>query len=64
MSKVRLIDANELLKHECEADRMGVMLVVGKGYILNAPTIEAVSPQRVGRWKGAGLGDVACSGLS
>ena len=39
---MRLIDADELLKHEVEADRMGAMLVVGKGYILSAPTIDAV----------------------
>lgn len=36
----RLIDADALLTHEIEADRMGAMLVVGKGYILSAPTIE------------------------
>lgn len=39
---MRLIDADELLKHEVEADRMGAMLVVGKGHILSAPTINAV----------------------
>lgn len=39
---MRLIDADELLKHEVEADNMGAMLVVGKGYILSAPTIDAV----------------------
>lgn len=37
---MRLIDADALLKHEQESDRIsGVMLVVGKGYILDAPTI-------------------------
>lgn len=36
---MRLIDADALLKHEIEADRMGAALVVGKGYILSAPTI-------------------------
>lgn len=39
---MRLIDADALLKHEVEADRMGAMLVVGKGYILEAPEIDAV----------------------
>ena len=39
---MRLIDADALLKHECEADRMGAMLVVGKGYILDAPIIDVV----------------------
>ena len=41
MSEQRLIDANALLTHECEADKMGAMLVVGKGYILDAPTVPA-----------------------
>ena len=41
MSEQRLIDANALLMHECEADKMGAMLVVGKGYILDAPTVPA-----------------------
>ena len=36
---MRLIDADALIKHEVEADRMGAMLVVGKGHIINAPTI-------------------------
>jgi hypothetical protein len=36
---LRLIDADALLKHEIEADRMGAALVVGKGYIFSAPTI-------------------------
>ena len=36
---MRLIDADELLKHETEADCMGAMLVVGKGHILSAPTV-------------------------
>lgn len=39
---MRLIDADALLKHEIEADRMGAMLVVGKGHIFSAPTIEIV----------------------
>ena len=43
---MRLIDADALLKHEVEADRMGAMLVVGKGYILDAPTSEAVQVVR------------------
>ena len=43
---MRLIDADALLKHEVEADRMSAMLVVGKGFILDAPTIE---PKR-GKW--------------
>ena len=38
---MRLIDADALIKHEVEADRMGAMLVVGKGHIINAPTIAA-----------------------
>ena len=46
---MRLIDADALLKHECEADRMGAMLVVGKGYILEAPEIDAVPVVR-GEW--------------
>lgn len=48
-NNVRLIDADALLKHECEADRMGAMLVVGKGYILDAPTIDAMPVVR-GEW--------------
>ena len=36
----RYVDADALLKHEIEADRMGAMLVVGKGYILSAPEID------------------------
>lgn len=44
---MRLIDADALLKHEINADRMGSMLVVGKGHILYAPTID---PVRHGRW--------------
>lgn len=55
---MRLIDADALLKHECEADRMGAMLVVGKGYILSAPTVRATE---TARWKGRGFGDFACS---
>jgi hypothetical protein len=46
---MRLIDADELLKHEIEADSMGAMLVVGKGYILSAPTIDAAPVVR-GEW--------------
>ena len=46
---MRLIDADALLKHEVEADRMGAMLVVGKGYILEAPEIDAVPVVR-GEW--------------
>ena len=38
----RYIDADALLKHECEADKMGAMLVVGKGWILEAPAVDAV----------------------
>lgn len=42
MSEKRLIDANALLSHQVEANRMGgAMLVVGKGHILAAPTIDA-----------------------
>ena len=37
-----LISRKFLLSHECEADRMGAMLVVGKGWILEAPAVEAV----------------------
>jgi hypothetical protein len=60
---MRLIDADALLKHEVEADRMGAMLVVGKGYILNAPEVDAVPVVRckecghyetIGRSKGFG----------
>ena len=36
---MRLIDADALLEHQVEADRMGAMLVVGKGFIMDAPTI-------------------------
>lgn len=36
---MRLIDADALLKKAVEADRMGAMLVVGKGFIMDAPTI-------------------------
>jgi hypothetical protein len=46
---MRLIDADALLKHEIEADRMGAMLVVGKGYILSAPEVDAVPVVR-GKW--------------
>ena len=57
--KVRLIDADELLKHAVESDRInGVVLVVGKGHIINAPTVETV---KEGRWKGEGFGDYRCS---
>ena len=37
-----LISRKFLLSHECEADRMGAMLVVGKGWILEAPAVDAV----------------------
>lgn len=48
---MRLIDADALLKHEISADRMGAMLVVGKGHILGAPTIagEIVTPEMKAR---------------
>lgn len=48
---MRLIDADALLKHEVSADRMGAMLVVGKGHILGAPTIagEIVTPEMKAR---------------
>lgn len=36
---MRLIDADALLEKAVEADRMGAMLVVGKGHIMNAPTV-------------------------
>ena len=36
---MRLIDADALLEHQVEADSMGAMLVVGKGFIMDAPTI-------------------------
>ena len=36
---MRLIDADALLEKAVEADRMGAMLVVGKGHIINAPTV-------------------------
>ena len=45
---MRLIDADALREHAVEADRMGAMLVVGLGYVLDAPT---VAPDEVkGRW--------------
>ena len=57
-----LIDARELLKHETTGNRMGEMLVVGKGYILDAPIVDSRKySQQEGRWKGAGMGDYACS---
>ncbi len=37
---MRLIDADALLSHQIEANRMGAMLVVRIGHILRAPTIE------------------------
>ena len=38
---MRLIDADELIKHQIESDRIqGVLLVVGKGHILSSPTID------------------------
>ena len=36
---MRLIDADALLHHQIEADRMGAMLVVGIGRIFSAPTV-------------------------
>ena len=36
---MRLIDADALLQYQTEADKMGAMLVVGKGFIMDAPTI-------------------------
>ena len=37
---MRLIDADALLEHQIESDKIrGVLLVVSKGYILDAPTI-------------------------
>ena len=36
---MRLIDADALLQHQTEADKMGAMLVVGKGFIMDATTI-------------------------
>ena len=41
-----LISRKFLLSHECEADRMGAMLVVGKGWILEAPAVDAVEVVR------------------
>ena len=47
---MRLIDADALLKHEVESDRLrGVFLVVPKGFILDAPTVEA-EPVVHARW--------------
>lgn len=46
---MELIDKEALLTHECEADRMGAMLVVGKGHILSAPIVDAVPVVR-GEW--------------
>ena len=42
---MRLIDADALLSHQIEADRMGAMLVVRIGHILRAPTIDTLKPQ-------------------
>lgn len=39
---MRPIDADELLSHQVEADKMGKLLVVGKGHILDAPTISTL----------------------
>ena len=36
---MRLIDADALLRHKVEADRMGAMLVVGIGHIFSAQTV-------------------------
>ncbi len=66
----RYIDANALLEHECEADRMGAMLVVGKGYILSAPTAD-VAPVVRAEWEYLGFvgdkelwGCKACHGIT
>lgn len=49
---MRLIDADALLKHEVESDRLrGVFLVVPKGFILDAPTVEA-EPVVHAYWEG------------
>ena len=43
--QMRLIDADALLEHQVESDKIrGVMLVVGKGHILDAPTIQPDYP--------------------
>lgn len=57
---MRLIDADELLKHAVESDRIdGVMLVVGKGHIINAQTVETV---KEARWEKASMrGYYKCS---
>lgn len=39
MNDLDLISRSALLEHQIEADRMGAMLVVGKGHILSAPAI-------------------------
>jgi hypothetical protein len=46
---MRFIDADKLLEHAVEADRMGAMLVVGIGYIFSAPSAD-VAPVRRGEW--------------
>ena len=46
---MRLIDADALLSHETTGNRMGEMLVVGKGHILYAPAIDAI-PIVHGKW--------------
>jgi hypothetical protein len=59
----RYIDADALLKHEIEADRMGAMLVVGKGYILSAPEVNAVTVVRCKECKSHGTlksGELFC----
>jgi predicted RNA-binding Zn-ribbon protein involved in translation (DUF1610 family) len=49
---MRLIDADALLKHEVESDRIrGVLLVVPKGFILDAKTIDA-APVVHAYWEG------------
>ena len=45
----RYIEVDKLLEHECEADKMGALLVVGKGYILDAPGADVV-PVVHGKW--------------
>lgn len=50
---MRLIDADALLKKAVEADRMGAMLVVGKGFIMSAPTVVDTAVDKL-------LAEVAC----
>jgi hypothetical protein len=56
---VRLIDADALLKHQQESDKIrGVILVVSKGYILDAPTIKLARPDPE-----SGLVPCGCGGV-